>query len=75
MGDERTVVSDPHSRYFGTGLSGGELTPGDGARIWATDFDTWFAAQQRGAAEPFDVTGKAQARITVRESRTLRPAG
>jgi uncharacterized protein YbjT (DUF2867 family) len=48
-GDERTVVSDPHARYFGTELRGGELTPGDGARIGATDFDTWFAAQQVGA--------------------------
>ena len=42
-GDERTVVSDPHARYFGTELKAGELTPGDGARIGATDFDTWFA--------------------------------
>jgi len=49
-GDERTVVSDPHARYFGTELHGGELTPSDGARIGATDFDTWFATQQQGAA-------------------------
>jgi uncharacterized protein YbjT (DUF2867 family) len=42
-GDERTVVSDPHARYYGTELKAGELTPGDGARIGATDFDTWFA--------------------------------
>jgi uncharacterized protein YbjT (DUF2867 family) len=42
-GDERTVVSDPHGNYFGTELKGDELTPGDGARIGATDFDTWFA--------------------------------
>ena len=47
-GDERTVVSDPHASYFGTELRGGELTPGDGARIGATDFDTWFATQQQG---------------------------
>jgi uncharacterized protein YbjT (DUF2867 family) len=45
-GDERTVVSDPHARYFGTELKAGELTPGEGARIGATDFDTWFATQQ-----------------------------
>src|SRR5919112_6436377 len=45
-GDERTVVSDPHARYFGTELEGGELTPGDGARIGATDFDTWIVTQQ-----------------------------
>jgi uncharacterized protein YbjT (DUF2867 family) len=49
-GDERTVVGDPHARYFGTELPGGELTPGDGARIGAIDFDTWFAARQQGAA-------------------------
>jgi uncharacterized protein YbjT (DUF2867 family) len=44
-GDERTVVSDPHARYFGIELRNGELTPGDGARIGATDFDTWVATQ------------------------------
>jgi uncharacterized protein YbjT (DUF2867 family) len=48
IGDERTVVSDPHASYFGTELKGGELTPGDGARITPTDFDTWLAAQQQG---------------------------
>jgi uncharacterized protein YbjT (DUF2867 family) len=42
-GDERTVVSDPHARYFGTELEAGELTTGDGARIGPTDFDRWFA--------------------------------
>jgi uncharacterized protein YbjT (DUF2867 family) len=42
-GDGRTVVSDPHARYYGTELKGGELTPGDSARIGATDFETWFA--------------------------------
>ena len=48
-GDERTVVSDPHARYFGTELKAGELTTGDGAHLGATDFDTWFAAQQVAA--------------------------
>ena len=48
-GDQRTVVSDPHARYFGTEVKGGELTPGDGARIGATDFDTWFATHAQGA--------------------------
>src|SRR3954452_15988422 len=43
-GDERTVISDPHARYFGTELHGGELTPGDGARIGAVDYETWWAA-------------------------------
>src|SRR3954454_18359894 len=49
-GDERTVVSDPHARYFGAELKGGELTPGDGARIGAVDFDAWFANQPQGVA-------------------------
>jgi uncharacterized protein YbjT (DUF2867 family) len=48
-GDERTVISDPHARYFGTELHGDELTPGDGARIGPTDFDSWFASQPQGA--------------------------
>jgi uncharacterized protein YbjT (DUF2867 family) len=49
VGDARTVVSDPHARYFGTELRGGELTPGTGARIGATDFDLWLAGQTQGA--------------------------
>jgi uncharacterized protein YbjT (DUF2867 family) len=49
-GDGRTFVSDPHARYFGTELGGGELTPGDGARIGAIDFDGWFATQPQGVA-------------------------
>ena len=49
-GDDRAVVSDRHASYFGTELEGGELTPGDGARIGATGFDAWLAAQPHGAA-------------------------
>jgi uncharacterized protein YbjT (DUF2867 family) len=48
-GDDRTVIGDPHARYFGTELRDGELTPGDGARIGKVDFDTWFAAQRQEA--------------------------
>jgi uncharacterized protein YbjT (DUF2867 family) len=48
-GDERTVVGDPHARYFGTELPAGELTPGDGARIGAIDFETWFSTQRQEA--------------------------
>ncbi|HMJ34917.1 MAG TPA: SDR family oxidoreductase [Baekduia sp.] len=43
-GDQREVVGDPRARYFGTEVTGGELTPGEGARIGATDFETWWAA-------------------------------
>jgi uncharacterized protein YbjT (DUF2867 family) len=46
-GDNRTVISDPHARYYGTELDGGELTPGEGARIGTVDFETWFAANQQ----------------------------
>ena len=53
-GDERTVVGDPHARYFGTELDGGELTPGDGARIGTIDFDAWFAAQPQEAGDERD---------------------
>jgi uncharacterized protein YbjT (DUF2867 family) len=49
-GDERTVVSDPHALYYGTELKGGELTPGEGARIGTIDFDAWSAAQHQEAA-------------------------
>ena len=45
-GDERTVIADPRARYFGAELHGDELTPGEGARIGTTDFDTWFASHR-----------------------------
>jgi uncharacterized protein YbjT (DUF2867 family) len=48
-GDNRTVIADPHARYYGTELHGGELTPGEGACIGKVDFDTWFAGNQREA--------------------------
>ena len=48
-GDTRTVIGDPHARYFGTELHDGELTTGDGARIGPTGFDRWVAAHQEGA--------------------------
>jgi uncharacterized protein YbjT (DUF2867 family) len=48
-GDDRSVIADPHARYFGTELHGGELTTGEGARIGAVDFDTWFAASRQEA--------------------------
>jgi uncharacterized protein YbjT (DUF2867 family) len=45
-GDERRVIADPHARYFGTELHGGELTPGEGARVGRITFDEWFAGQR-----------------------------
>jgi uncharacterized protein YbjT (DUF2867 family) len=43
-GDQREVIGDPHARYFGTEVSGGELTAGPGARIGSIDFDAWWTA-------------------------------
>jgi uncharacterized protein YbjT (DUF2867 family) len=48
-GDNRAVIADPHARYYGTELHGGELTPGKDARIGKIDFDTWFAANKQEA--------------------------
>jgi uncharacterized protein YbjT (DUF2867 family) len=42
VGDDRRVIGDPHARYFGAELHGGELTPGAGARIGTVDFDVWL---------------------------------
>jgi uncharacterized protein YbjT (DUF2867 family) len=47
-GDDRTVIADPHARYYGTELTGGELTTGDGARIGRIDFDTWLVTEGLG---------------------------
>jgi uncharacterized protein YbjT (DUF2867 family) len=48
-GGKRAVIGDPHARYCGTELHGGELTPGAGARIGKVDFETWFATSQQEA--------------------------
>ncbi len=48
-GDDRAVIGDPQARYFGTEVPGGELTPGDGARIGAMDFDRWLVTEGVGA--------------------------
>jgi uncharacterized protein YbjT (DUF2867 family) len=47
-GDDRTVIADPHARYYGTELTGGELTTSDGARIGTIDFDTWLVTEGMG---------------------------
>ena len=49
-GDTRAVIADPHARYFGTELRGGELTPGVDARIAPTGFDAWFATHREAVA-------------------------
>jgi uncharacterized protein YbjT (DUF2867 family) len=43
-GDGRSVVGDPHARYFGTELHDGELTTGEDARIGSLGFEQWWDA-------------------------------
>jgi uncharacterized protein YbjT (DUF2867 family) len=42
-GDARTVVADPHARYFGAELGERTLIPGSGARLGTIRFDDWLA--------------------------------
>ncbi|MGW3243953.1 SDR family oxidoreductase [Streptomyces sp. NPDC001070] len=44
--DPRTVVADPHARYFGSELQEDSLVPGPGAHLAETRFDDWFARQR-----------------------------
>ena len=40
--DPRTVIADPHARYFGAELSERTLVPGEGARLGTTRFEDWL---------------------------------
>jgi uncharacterized protein YbjT (DUF2867 family) len=42
--DQRTVVADPHARYFGTELDEDSLVPVGKARLGQTKFDAWVAS-------------------------------
>ncbi|MGW9032268.1 SDR family oxidoreductase [Streptomyces sp. NPDC055722] len=44
--DLRTVVTDPHARYWGAELQETTLVPGPGAHIAETKFADWLAQQQ-----------------------------
>jgi uncharacterized protein YbjT (DUF2867 family) len=44
--DPRTVVTDPHARYFGTELEENSLLPGPDAHIADTHFTDWLAQQK-----------------------------
>jgi uncharacterized protein YbjT (DUF2867 family) len=44
-GDQRTVVGDPHARYFGTELNNESLVPDAGPRLTSTSFDDWLGQQ------------------------------
>jgi len=43
--DPRRAVADPQAPYFGMTIADATLLPGAGARIMATRFDAWLAAQ------------------------------
>ena len=45
--DPRSVVGDPHARYFGTEITDASLTPGPGARLGPTTFAEWLAVNRR----------------------------
>ncbi len=45
--DPRTVIGDPHARYFGTELDDRSLVPGDHPRIGAIRFEDWFSHASR----------------------------
>jgi uncharacterized protein YbjT (DUF2867 family) len=40
--DPRTVIADPHARYFGAQLSERTLVPGDDVRLGDTRFEDWL---------------------------------
>jgi uncharacterized protein YbjT (DUF2867 family) len=40
--DERKVIADVHSRYFGAELNNQSLVPGNNARIGPTSFEAWL---------------------------------
>ena len=44
--DPRVVIGDPQAPYFGTLLTGDELTPAEGAAVSTTTFDEWIAGQR-----------------------------
>jgi uncharacterized protein YbjT (DUF2867 family) len=44
--DNRTVIEDADTRYFGAQLQDDTLVPGPHARLGAVDFDAWFRQTQ-----------------------------
>jgi hypothetical protein len=41
--DSRTVIADPHARYFGAELGERTLVPGDNATLAETRFEDWLS--------------------------------
>jgi uncharacterized protein YbjT (DUF2867 family) len=48
--DPRTVVADPHARYFGAELAERSLVPGPDARLGAIPFEDWLAQSLSAAS-------------------------
>ncbi len=46
LGDSRTVVTDPHARYFGSELEERTLVPGDGAVLGRIGYFEWLKDNQ-----------------------------
>lgn len=49
-GDPRTVVTDPHAKYFGIVLDDRSLTPDANPRLGPTRFDDWLSRNAEPAA-------------------------
>jgi uncharacterized protein YbjT (DUF2867 family) len=45
--DARTVITDPHARYYGIEVNDQSLTPGDNPRIGPTRFEEWLRCSVR----------------------------
>ena len=45
--DARTVITDPHARYYGIEVNDQSLTPGDNPRIGPTRFEEWLSRSVR----------------------------
>ncbi|HEX9607420.1 MAG TPA: hypothetical protein VF962_09335, partial [Gemmatimonadaceae bacterium] len=43
--DPRSVIADPHARYYGAELGERSLVPNDNATIGATRFEDWLSRQ------------------------------
>lgn len=48
--DPRTVISDPHARYYGIRVSERALVPDDDARLGATRFGDWLTQATKSVA-------------------------
>ncbi|NLG62094.1 MAG: NAD(P)H-binding protein [Candidatus Cloacimonetes bacterium] len=49
-GDTRSVVTDPHARYYGAAIEALTLVPAEGARLGQVRFDDWLSGSARASA-------------------------